>query len=138
MKIMLATAALTAVGALTAIPAGEAAAQDMVYRPKNPSFGGNPFNSDHLRALAEIQRQAERRRFDTDPIDDFSDTLQRRLLSELARDITDAIFGENPQEEGTFTIEGLIVSFRRIGGQVEVTIDDGETRTTISLPSTQF
>ena len=32
--------------------AGSAAAQELVYTPVNPSFGGNPFNSAHLLGTA--------------------------------------------------------------------------------------
>src|SRR3546814_11621565 len=35
--------------------AGTASAQDMVYTPINPSFGGNPFNSSHLIGIANAQ-----------------------------------------------------------------------------------
>lgn len=32
-----------------------AQAQDIVYEPVNPSFGGNPFNSAHLLGIANAQ-----------------------------------------------------------------------------------
>lgn len=133
-KTVILTAALVLAGT------GLVNASPLTYRPINPSFGGNPFNSDHLLQLAEIQRQFENDDdpFSRDPIQDFTDTLQRRLLSELSRDITDAIFGENAAENGTFTVEGTTISFERVGDQVLVTISDGDTTTTITLPVTQF
>ena len=33
-----------------------AAAEDLVYTPVNPSFGGNPFNSAHLLGIANAQK----------------------------------------------------------------------------------
>lgn len=49
-----ATVILTA--AATAL-AGGAGAAELVYRPLNPSFGGNPNYSGHLIGLAQIQNQ---------------------------------------------------------------------------------
>ncbi len=50
-----------AVGAMllisTAAVAVPALAQDMVYQPVNPSFGGNPFNSAHLLGIAGAQNK---------------------------------------------------------------------------------
>src|SRR3546814_2637402 len=36
-------------------PFGPATAQDIVYTPSNPSFGGNPFNSAHLLGVARSE-----------------------------------------------------------------------------------
>ena len=41
-----------ALGTAAAVPA---MAQDMVYQPVDPSFGGNPFNSAHLLGIANAQ-----------------------------------------------------------------------------------
>ena len=41
---------------IIAFPLGQQAlAQDIVYQPVNPSFGGNPFNSNHLLGIANAQ-----------------------------------------------------------------------------------
>lgn len=37
--------------------ASSAAAEDLVYTPVNPGFGGNPNNFDYLVGLAQIQNQ---------------------------------------------------------------------------------
>ncbi len=48
-----ALAVVEALVSLTVIPSTmPARASDLIYQPINPSFGGNPFNSSHLLALA--------------------------------------------------------------------------------------
>ncbi len=120
--------------------AGSAGASPLVYRPVNPAFGGNPFNSDHLLATAQQQKQFEESRpgFERDPIADFTASLERRLLSEVSRDITDAIFGENPQDSGQFAVGGTTINFERIGDEVLINLTDGASETSITLPAPQF
>ena len=102
--------------------AGAASAGDLVYTPVNPSFGGNPLNSAHLLGLANAQRDATAEGVNDGPdpllggglggtgaggtgaqsdADLFVRQLQGRLLSALAGQVTEAIFGENPQDNGT-------------------------------------
>ncbi|MDR5653204.1 curli assembly protein CsgF [Ruixingdingia sedimenti] len=101
-------------------------AQDLVYRPVNPSFGGNPLNSSHLLSIAGAQRTATARDApragtgsgdpttpDTSDADLFVRQLQGRLLSALAAQVTDAIFGPNPQDSGTVTFGTTTVTFER-------------------------
>ncbi|MDP5335563.1 MAG: curli assembly protein CsgF, partial [Paracoccaceae bacterium] len=42
-----------------------AMAQDLVYTPINPSFGGSPLNSSHLLSIANAQRTATARDAET-------------------------------------------------------------------------
>src|SRR3546814_16535281 len=82
--------------------AGTASAQDMVYTPINPSFGGNPFNSSHLIGIANAQNNFKDPKSTTSnsQADIFARQLQSRLLSALSSQITDQTFGENQQERG--------------------------------------
>lgn len=119
--------------------ASPALAQDMVYQPINPTFGGNPFNSSHLLGVAGAQNKTK------DPAstatnsqaDIFSRQLQSRLLSALSSQIVDAIFGENPQERGTITFGGQTITFVRGLEDVTLTITDNTTGevTTIVVPT---
>ena len=90
-----------------------AQAQDMVYTPTNPSFGGNPFNSSHLLGLANAQNNYKAKEDDESQAELFSRQLQSRLLSALASQVTDAIFGENPQESGVITFGDQTIAFVR-------------------------
>jgi curli production assembly/transport component CsgF len=131
-------AGISLAAVLLSLSAG-AAAQDMTYEPINPSFGGNPFNSSHLLGIANAQNQTR------DPqavstqsqADIFSRQLQSRLLSALSSQITDAIFGENPQESGTISFGGQTISFVRSLEDVRLTITNDETGevTNIVIPT---
>jgi len=115
-----------------------AAAQDLVYTPISPTFGGNSFNSAHLLGIANAQNDYK------DPSaassssqqDLFARQLQSRLLSALSSQLIDAIFGENPQERGTFSIGGQTVSFFRDLDTVTINITNDATGevTTIVVP----
>jgi len=134
------TQSLVAAAVAVLLIAGPASAGPLVYKPVNPAFGGNPFNSDHLLATAQQQKQFERSRrsFERDPIADFTADLERRLLSQVARDITGAIFGENPQDSGQFEVGGTTINFDRIGDEVVIELADGTSETSITLPAPQF
>jgi curli production assembly/transport component CsgF len=114
-------------------------AQDIVYAPINPSFGGNPFNSAHLLGIANAQNDFKdpKAASSGSQADIFSRQLQSRLLSALSSQIVDAIFGENPQQRGTIQFGGQTISFVRGLEEVTLTITDDGTGevTTIVIPT---
>jgi len=110
------TGILTTVCLLTLFLAGTqtASAQEMVYTPKNPAFGGNPGNYSWLLNSANTQNLHEESRqagFQRDPLADFQSSLQRQVLSQLTRDIVRREFGDGESLEeqrfefGEFNIE---------------------------------
>lgn len=115
-----------------------AVAQDMVYQPVNPTFGGNPFNSNHLLGVANAQNDYRdpRSTSNSSQADIFARQLQSRLLSALSSQIIDAIFGENPQESGTISFGGQTITFFRSLDSVTLTITNDETgeETVIVVP----
>ena len=127
-----------AIGALGAA-AAPAVAQDMVYQPVDPSFGGNPFNSAHLLGIANAQNDYKdpKAASSGSQADIFARQLQSRLLSALSSQIVDAIFGENPQESGTISFGGQTIDFVRSLTEVTLTITDDGTGevTTIVIPT---
>lgn len=117
--------------------AAPASAQEMVYRPTNPSFGGDPFNSSHLLSIANAQNDYKAPSAESSSAtDQFVRQLQSRLLSSLASEVTDAIFGENPQESGTVVFGDQVISFERGLESVQLVIVDNATgsRTEIEIP----
>lgn len=135
-------AILRAVGAFS-LSAGmwgmPASAQDIVYQPVDPSFGGNPFNSAHLHSIANAQNNYKdpASRETNSQADIFARQLQSRLLSSLSSQIVDAIFGENPQEQGKISFGGQTIEFVRGLSEVTLTISDDATNevTTIVVPT---
>ena len=57
----------------------------------------------------------------------FARQLQSRLLSALSSQITDAIFGANPQERGTITFGGQTISFVRTLESVQLAITNNDS-----------
>ena len=115
-----------------------ASAQDLVYQPVNPSFGGNPFNSAHLLAIANAQNDFERpveEATSQDELDRFVRSLQSRLLSSLSTQVANAIFGEDAQDEGRIVFGDQTIEFVRTldGIQLTITEADGST-TVITIP----
>ena len=120
-------------------------AQELVYQPINPSFGGNPLNSPHLLATANAQKDSGRSnsRSLTGGLSSQADSdlflrqLKSRLLSSLASQVSEAIFGENPQDFGTVTFGDQQVTFERTLDSIRlVVLDDATgTETVIEVPT---
>ncbi|WP_342107866.1 curli production assembly/transport component CsgF [Methylobacterium sp. SI9] len=140
---------LTAVTALLTLAASGAQAGNLIYQPVNPAFGGSPLNGNWLQSEATAQNfyQREEQRRSTiqstlqqqqqrqTPGQIFAQQLQSQLYSSLANKITSAIFGENAQNSGQFSFQGTTISFARDGANVNVTINDGQTITQVTVPS---
>lgn len=113
-------------------------AQDLNYKPVNPTFGGNPFNSNHLLGVANAQNDYRDKRASTSTsqADAFARQLQSRLLSAVSSQIVDAIFGENPQERGKIALGGQTIEFVRDLVNVTITITNDTTGevTTLVVP----
>jgi curli production assembly/transport component CsgF len=117
-----------------------ALADDFVYTPINPSFGGSPLNSSHLLGTANAQNNFDRPRSASEQSQAqiFSRQLEARLYSALAGQITDAIFGENARETGRVAFDGQTIEWARGLESVKITIIDDRTQgqTVIEVPTT--
>lgn len=126
-------------GALIGAVSTAASAQQLVYTPINPSFGGNPFNSAHLLGIANAQNNFKDPNApkSNDPSAIFAQQLQSRLLSALSNNIVNAIFGPNAQNNGTVDFGGQTITWTRELDQVIVTITNDATGdvTTINVPT---
>ena len=118
-----------------------AEAGDISYSPVNPAFGGSPLNSTFLMSTADAQnkpKKKEQKRVEalsTDPMLQFTSTLQSRLLSAVSDKISDAIYGDKPANSGTFIVNNTTVSFNRVGGNVVLSLSDGIRITNITIPA---
>jgi curli production assembly/transport component CsgF len=107
------------------------ASADLIYKPIDPSFGGDPFNSSHLQGLAASQNQfkAKADKATTQSTSErFLSMLQSRLYSGLASQVADAIFGPNARQSGTLVFDG---------SSIHLTVTDSSTGqvTTIVIPT---
>lgn len=114
----------------------------MVYRPINPSFGGDPFNSNHLQSLASSQNLHKNDGSGSSTTkqtasERFVAMLQSRLYSSLASQVAEAIFGENAKQDGTVVFDDQQVHFVNTGTEIQISITDfltGEV-TNITVPT---
>lgn len=134
-------------GAALALTGGTVSAQDLVYTPLNPSFGGQTLNSTHLLAIASAQRDATARDANIDfgggfsggdssspsDADLFVRQLEGRLLSALAGQVTEAIFGTDVDDNGSVTFGTTQVEYRRTLDSIALTITDSVNGTTTEI-----
>lgn len=108
------------------IAAQQSHGSELVYRPVNPSFGGNPINGNYLLANAQAQNDHPSPVSSSSPfsqrtaLDRFTDSLESRLLNQLIGDI-----GEG--NAGTLVTEDFIVDIIDNDGVLTVQITDLET-----------
>ena len=132
-----AAAVLAAAFALAAAP--QASAQELTHRFINPSFGGNPFNSDHLRGIAALDRPASPELARTAGLSEqqlLVRQIQSRLLSSLSSGLIEAITGASPGTSGEFIIGDQRITYERTLTEIRLTFFNettGET-TEIVLP----
>ena len=124
-------------GCVAALAGAGAQAQELVYTPVNPSFGGNPFNSAHLLAVANAQDQTEAPssgdNASNPQADLFIRQLQSRLLSGLASQVANAIFGDDPQDYGRIVFGDQTIEFTRGLDSITLNIFDATTGTTTEI-----
>lgn len=122
---------------------GVAAAGSLVYTPINPQFGGNPNNGGWMLQAATAQNDYARQQQQSQsagassltPGQIFAQQLTSQLYSSLANKITQAIFGPNAQPSGTFSFEGTTIQYQLVGGNIQITINDGQTISTVTVPA---
>ncbi|WP_234736175.1 curli production assembly/transport component CsgF [Tellurirhabdus bombi] len=125
--------------------AWSAQAQQLIYRPMNPFFGGSYLNYSTLLSSANAQdtfkdptstsgtNSALGRT--TDPLANFSSSLQQQILSRISRNLLDSQFGEDGLQEGTFTFGDLQVNISNAAEGVVIRIVDGKGgETNITVP----
>jgi curli production assembly/transport component CsgF len=117
-------------------------AQDFVYQPKNPAFGGNPYNYSWLMSSAQAQNDIKEASssayspYSTDPLKDFTESLNRQILSQLSRQIVARQFGENALSAGTYVLGDYQIEVGDQADGLNITILDNKTgsQTTVSVP----
>lgn len=85
-----------------------ALADEMVYQPVNPNFGGSPFNGAFLlnQALAQNDHKESSTPIPSSLSNSLEAQLERALINRLSRDLIDNAFGDldEPLENFTVTI----------------------------------
>jgi curli production assembly/transport component CsgF len=116
-------------------------AQDFVYQPINPAFGGNPYNYSWLLSSATAQNEY---REDTDPFDfldedllsGFQDDLNSQILNEISRSLYYNQFGEEGLSEGFYEFGSYEIDVSTTSEGMQIRIIDIMTgsETTVVIP----
>lgn len=122
--------------------AGKTYAQDFIYTPKNPAFGGNPYNFSWLMSSAQAQNDITKdtedaySRYSSDPLENFTESLNRQILSQLSRQIVTQQFGEDALQAGNYTLGNYQIEIGDQANGINITITDAATgsQTTVEVP----
>ncbi len=116
-------------------------AQQLVYKPINPAFGGNTFNYNWLLSSAEAQNKYQApNRFSykkKSELEKFTETLNRQLLNSLSKDLFKQNLGDADLTEGTYVFGSLVVTISPAINGLDITIIDQNTgeETNILIPN---
>jgi len=85
---------LLTLGFFTSI-CGYSSASELVYKPVNPSFGGNPLNGSFLLGKAQGQNKHKAPQSKKSFEEKVSDALERATLSDIVSKYKETVLGEN-------------------------------------------
>ena len=123
-------------------------AQDFVYQPINPAFGGNPNNYSWLLSSADAQKENDSQNGTStssllaelnsqqDPMKTFTTNLNNRILNELTNRIVREQFGEFSLEQGTYKVGNYQIVINEGAKGVDIQVLDVNTgaESTITIP----
>jgi len=117
-------------------------AQDFVYQPVNPAFGGNPYNYSWLLGQAQTQNLYEEESdlfgFDgeEDLLSNFQAELNRQVLNSVTNEFYKNQFGEEGLTEGYYKFGSYEIDVSIISDGMQVRIIDVFTgsETTVIIP----
>lgn len=91
---------------------GWTCAQQFVYKPVNPAFGGDTFNYQWLLSSASAQNQFKNPTSSfgsLNSLDSFTESLNRQLLSQLSQKLFGDQFGEGDLKPGNYTFGSMYI-----------------------------
>jgi len=133
---------------LIALMVTSAAADQLTFRFKSPSFNGVSYSShkinlenisaarkktirDEVKSL-QIQANLAAQRT---PLNVFMTNLQSRIYSELSKQVTEQLFADTNNDSGAFDLDGNTISWYKLANQINLTVTDTEGNlTTILIP----
>lgn len=112
--------------------------QQLRFEFKNPSFGGNPLNGSWMFSQAQATNFFQDDGlndfgFDTDPIQDFKESLNRQILNEISRSLIDDTFGTTGLSAGTYELGDYNIEITNTLEGIQILILDITTGNQTSL-----
>lgn len=114
--------------------------QELVYKPRNPAFGGDTFNYQWLLSSAESQNLYKEKASTQDnrtEIERFTENLNNQLLNQVSRSLFTQQFGEEGISEGNYVFGSLSVEVYQSTGGLTINILDTTTgeETQVIIPN---
>ena len=123
-------------------------AQDFVYQPVNPAFGGNSNNYNWLLSSADAQKEDDGQNglstndllselnSQQDPMKTFTTNLNNRILNELTNRIVQEQFGEFSLEQGIYKVGNYQIAINEGSKGIDIQVLDVNTgaESTITIP----
>ncbi|QIH38225.1 curli assembly protein CsgF [Flavobacterium sp. Sr18] len=115
-------------------------AQDLVYKPKNPAFGGDTFNYQWLLSSADTQndfKEDSRTGFEQkSELERFKENLNNQLLNKISNSLFENQFGDKGIAEGSYVFGSLAVDIypSNLGLVVDILDTDTGEQTQIFIP----
>jgi curli production assembly/transport component CsgF len=84
--------------------------QQLIYKPKNPAFGGDTFNYQWLLSSADSQNSFTDPNLDIEELSDidlFNESMNRKLLDQITSKLFEEQFGDDLLDPGTSTFGNL-------------------------------
>jgi len=140
------------VGFLLGISMSPSYASELKHSFKSPAFNGVGYSSHVLtienltfQRKADIKAKEESARKEADReakntnVNKFLANLESRIYAELSKQISEKLFGENPQTSGTLELLGNTITYEMSDSNVALTVvqADGST-TVVDIPIASF
>lgn len=114
-------------------------AQDLVYKPINPAFGGDTFNYSWLLNSAESQnkyREPDNNSSNLTALQLFKNNLNNQLLSQVSNSLFQKQFGDKGVVPGSYTFGSLAVNIypSNLGLVVDILDTDTGEKTQVFIP----
>lgn len=122
---------------------GELSAQQFVYTPINPNFGGYYFNGQWMLAEAQAQNNMKAGSsynsyspYSNDPLQDFERSLNQQILSQLSQKIIQSAFGESSLAKGHYQLGYYVIDINpgSDGLHVDILDNSNGNQTTVVVP----
>ncbi len=116
-------------------------AQEMVYTPVNPAFGGNTFNYQWLLSAANAQNTFEEKSDfsygEETELERFKEGLNRQLLNKISSDLFREQFGDGDLQPGTYMFGSMVLEISPTSDGLLINILDTQTgdQTQIIIPN---
>lgn len=106
--------------------------QQLVYKPVNPAFGGDSFNYQWLLSSATAQNQFDDKSGSnlfgsSGSLNNFAESLNRQVLSELSRKLFQDQFGEGGVQPGNYMFGSLYLQVTSTAQGLMISILDTNT-----------